>query len=62
LEEGIPWQVTARLTEMGHPVKPISGWGRANFGRGQVILRDSANGKLIGGSDTRADGLAMTLV
>jgi gamma-glutamyltranspeptidase / glutathione hydrolase len=62
LEEGIPWQVAARLAEMGHPVKPVSGWGRANFGRGQIILRDSASGTLIAGSDPRADGLAMTLV
>jgi gamma-glutamyltranspeptidase / glutathione hydrolase len=61
LEEGIPWQVAARLAEMGHPVKPVSGWGRANFGRGQIILRDSASGTLIAGSDPRADGLAMTL-
>jgi len=51
----------ARLAEMGHPVKPVSGWGRALFGRGQVILRDNG-GTLAGGSDPRADGCAMTLV
>jgi gamma-glutamyltranspeptidase/glutathione hydrolase len=61
LEEGIPLKVMARLAEMGHPVRPVSGWGRALFGRGQVILRDNG-GRLTGGSDPRADGCAMTLV
>ena len=61
LEEGIPLKVMARLAELGHPVKPVSGWDRALFGRGQVILRDSG-GMLAGGSDPRADGCAMTLV
>lgn len=62
LEEGIPWRVAAELSALGHPVRPLSGWGRATFGRGQIILRDSASGRLMGGSDPRADGLAMTLV
>ena len=61
LEEGIPLKVMAKLAEMGHPVKPVNGWGRALFGRGQVILRDN-DGTLAGGSDPRADGCAMTLV
>ncbi|HEB64620.1 MAG TPA: gamma-glutamyltransferase, partial [Chloroflexi bacterium] len=60
LEEGIPVEVMARLAEMGHPVRPVSGMGRALFGRGQVILRDPASGVLTGGSDPRADGCAMT--
>jgi len=34
---------------------------RAVFGRGQVILRDAASSVLWGGSDPRADGLAMLL-
>jgi gamma-glutamyltranspeptidase/glutathione hydrolase len=61
LEEGIPLQVMSSLAEMGHPVRPVSGWGRALFGRGQVILRESG-GTLSAGSDPRADGCAMTLV
>lgn len=61
LEEGIPLKVMAKLAEMGHPVRPVSGWERALFGRGQVILRDE-DGTLAGGSDPRADGCAMTLV
>jgi gamma-glutamyltranspeptidase/glutathione hydrolase len=60
LEEGIPLKVMAKLAEMGHPVRPVSGWGRSLFGRGQVILRDNG-GTLQGGSDPRADGCAMTL-
>jgi gamma-glutamyltranspeptidase/glutathione hydrolase len=49
----------AALASMGHPVVPVSGHGRAVFGRGQVIVRDRENGVLWGGSDPRADGLAM---
>lgn len=60
LEEGIPLPVMSALAEMGHPVRPVSGWGRALFGRGQVILRDNG-GTLSAGSDPRADGCAMTL-
>jgi gamma-glutamyltranspeptidase/glutathione hydrolase len=61
LEEGLPWKTASRLAELGHPVKPVSGWGRAAFGRGQVVLRDSDSGALAGGSDPRADGLVMAL-
>jgi gamma-glutamyltranspeptidase/glutathione hydrolase len=60
LEEGIPAEVMAELTEMGHPVTPVSGYERSVFGRGQVIQRDSKSGVLWGGSDPRADGCAMT--
>ncbi len=62
LEDGIPLATMARLAEMGHPVRPVTGHGRAVFGRGQVILRDRDTGVLWGGSDPRADGLAMTLI
>jgi gamma-glutamyltranspeptidase/glutathione hydrolase len=61
LEEGIPLKTMARLAEMGHPVRPVSGWGRALFGRGQVILRDEA-GSLCAGSDPRADGCALPVL
>jgi len=61
LEEGIPLPVMARLAEMGHPVRPVSGMGRAIFGRGQIILRRASDGVLTGGSDPRADGCAMPL-
>jgi gamma-glutamyltranspeptidase/glutathione hydrolase len=60
LEEGIPEAVMATLAEMGHPVSSISGYERAVFGRGQVIVRDPLSGVLCAGSDPRADGFAMT--
>lgn len=61
LEAGIPKDVIARLGEMGHAVEEISGYARATFGRGQVIVRDHETGVLWGGSDPRADGCAMSL-
>ncbi|HEX6270432.1 MAG TPA: gamma-glutamyltransferase [Anaerolineales bacterium] len=61
IEEGIPSAVMSGLEEMGHPVYPVSGYGRSLFGRGQVILRDPVTGVLSAGSDPRADGCAMTL-
>ena len=62
LEEGIADAVMADLAERGHKVQKVTGWERALFGRGQIILRDSDNGVLIGGSDPRADGLAVALI
>jgi gamma-glutamyltranspeptidase/glutathione hydrolase len=61
LEEGIPLSTMARLAEMGHPVRPVSGWGRSLFGRGQVILRNP-EGVLCAGSDPRADGCAQPVL
>lgn len=61
LEEGIPTEVVAGLESMGHKVIQISGYGRAVFGRGQIILQDSDSGVLWAGSDPRADGCAMSL-
>jgi len=46
------------LEARGHRVRVVTGWERALFGRGQVILRDPASGELVGGSDGRADGVA----
>lgn len=62
LEDGIPWVVIEELTNRGHVTQHITGWERAVFGRGQVILRDPISGLLSGGSDPRADGCAMTLI
>lgn len=59
LEKGITVNVMAQLAEMGHPVRPVSGQGRAIFGRGQIITRDPESGVLCGGSDPRADGQAI---
>lgn len=57
LEEGIPVATMARLAEMGHRVRPVSGRGRGVFGDGQIIVRDRETGVLFGGSDPRKDGL-----
>ncbi|MDZ4764817.1 MAG: gamma-glutamyltransferase [Chloroflexota bacterium] len=56
LEEGIPLATMARLAELGHHVRPVSGAGRGVFGDGQIIRRDG-DGVLYGGSDPRKDGL-----
>jgi gamma-glutamyltranspeptidase/glutathione hydrolase len=61
LEDGVPDAVIAGLAGRGHPVQKVIGWERSLFGRGQVILRDPQTGVLAGGSDPRADGLAMCL-
>jgi gamma-glutamyltranspeptidase/glutathione hydrolase len=59
LEEGISPPVMEKLASMGHPVEAVGGLGRAVFGRGQIILREAESAVLWGGSDPRADGLAM---
>jgi gamma-glutamyltranspeptidase/glutathione hydrolase len=60
IEEGMPTATVNALREMGHPLNEVSGYERAVFGRGQVIVRDEA-GVLCGGSDPRADGYAGSL-
>ncbi|MEZ4666980.1 MAG: gamma-glutamyltransferase [Anaerolineae bacterium] len=57
LEEGIPVSAMARLAELGHRIRPVSGRGRGVFGDGQIIRRDSETDVLLGGSDPRKDGL-----
>jgi gamma-glutamyltranspeptidase/glutathione hydrolase len=62
LEDGVPDAVMADLAGRGHQVRKVTGWDRALFGRGQVILRNPKTGVLTGGSDPRADGCAQTLL
>jgi len=61
IEEGVSQETYSALEKMGHPVYWVSGYERALFGRGQVILRDPEIGVLCAGSDPRADGYAGTL-
>jgi gamma-glutamyltranspeptidase/glutathione hydrolase len=58
-EEGILISTLVHLAQMGHAVAPVAGYGRAVFGRGQIIRRDPETGVLWGGSDPRADGQAV---
>jgi len=59
IEDDIAEQTCGELAELGHRVQRIGGWGRVQFGRGQIIRRDPS-GVLWGGSDPRADGCAMS--
>jgi gamma-glutamyltranspeptidase/glutathione hydrolase len=61
IEDGMPTETVAGLQKLGHATYPVSGYERALFGRGQVILRDAESGILCAGSDPRSDGCAMTL-
>jgi len=45
----------ALRTRGHHVVGSIAGFDRSLFGRGQVIRREP-DGRLVGGSDPRADG------
>lgn len=58
LEEGVPPTVLQDLARRGHHVTSVAGWGRTEFGRGQIIWRDPDTGVLHGGSDPRTDGQA----
>ncbi len=58
IEEGMPEKTIDALKKMGHPIYEVSGYERALFGRGQIILRDEESGVLCAGSDSRADGYA----
>jgi gamma-glutamyltranspeptidase/glutathione hydrolase len=60
VEEGVSPNVIRDLEKFGHKILPVAGMGRTVFGRGQVIVRDRSTGALWGGSDPRADGLAMS--
>ena len=59
LESGVPGYVAEGLRARGHDIvtNPDTR-GRSTFGRGQVILRQ-LDGSLLGGSDPRADGVAL---
>jgi gamma-glutamyltranspeptidase/glutathione hydrolase len=57
LEDGIPVKTMARLAELGHRVRPVSGPERLLFGSGQIIRRDPESGVLFGGCDPRKDSV-----
>lgn len=47
------------LVKRGHVVRKVSTVGP--FGRAQIVTRDESSGLLCGGSDSRADGIAIAL-
>jgi gamma-glutamyltranspeptidase/glutathione hydrolase len=55
VEHGVPKATVAGLAARGHPVAPAA----APLGGGQMIVLDHERGVLIGGSDSRKDGLAL---
>jgi gamma-glutamyltranspeptidase/glutathione hydrolase len=62
VEQGISVQAMGELVRRGHRIRPVRGFDRSVFGRGQIIVRDSESGVLSGGSDPRADGCALGTV
>ena len=61
MEEGWDFATLAELARRGHRLAPVSGFGRAVFGGGQIILRHPDTGVLTAGSDPRKDGCAVGL-
>jgi gamma-glutamyltranspeptidase / glutathione hydrolase len=63
LEEGIDSKVVDELRALGHNVEQLSGYGRAMFGRGQIIRQHFDDGIMVwsGASDLRGDGAAIPL-
>ena len=59
-EEGITPATLATLRGMGHGVSGVAGIQRLTFGKGQIIVKNGA--VLSGGSDPRADGMAIGCV
>ena len=60
IEANVPAATISELANRGHAIDAVDGLARAQFGRGQIIRRDS-NGALWAGSDPRSDGCAMSL-
>ena len=58
LEDGISEEVKNGLTALGHKVQMVKGYGRDQFGKGQVIRCHMEHGRHVfsAGSDPRADG------
>jgi gamma-glutamyltranspeptidase/glutathione hydrolase len=64
VEEGISDAAIEGLRSLGHKIEVLSGWKRANFGRGQIIRSYYDDGKMVygAGSDMRGDGMAFPLL
>jgi gamma-glutamyltranspeptidase / glutathione hydrolase len=65
VEEGVDARVVEELRALGHHIEQLDGYGRAMFGRGQIIRQnfDDIEGTMVwsGASDLRGDGAALPL-
>ncbi|KAG9314267.1 gamma-glutamyltranspeptidase [Chiua virens] len=64
-EDAIPPETIAKLREMGHDARTVTGLGRGMMGRGQIIQKIvDQSGKTVwaAGSDPRADGHAVAQI
>ena len=59
VEDRLGEETIAELEAMGYPIKRAGMWGAG--GSVQVIARDPETGILAGGSDPRAEGMAVGL-
>ena len=59
VEDRLGDETIATLEQMGYPVQRVGAWGAG--GSVQAIARDPETGLLAGGSDPRAEGLAIGL-
>ncbi|HHY34576.1 MAG TPA: gamma-glutamyltransferase family protein [Firmicutes bacterium] len=57
LESRFPEEAFEGLTKRGHKIRRLSPW--SSQGAAQIIMRDPDSGLLLGGSDKRANGLAL---
>ncbi len=58
LESSMNVSLMSQIASYGHPVRPMDGYGRSIFGRGQIINYFPDSDILTAGSDPRADGQA----
>jgi gamma-glutamyltranspeptidase/glutathione hydrolase len=54
VEPSVPAEIVAGLRAKGHDIRVVS--ELAQFGRGEIIWRNPANGVLCGGTEPRCDG------
>ncbi|RYL95206.1 gamma-glutamyltransferase family protein [Sporolactobacillus sp. THM7-4] len=55
VEPGFPNHIAQALARRGHDIKVALGTG--SFGRGEIIWRNNETGVLVGGTESRADGI-----
>jgi gamma-glutamyltranspeptidase/glutathione hydrolase len=67
VESRIPDSVRLELDRLGHQCDDVGAWlvepksGRADIGRGAVVVLDRSTGVAYGGSDARGNGYALSI-